>query len=130
MQDTFNPDIPPPKLAAFVNATRVQRNKGTLSAERIAKLDAVGFVWQGKTTKILEDGISEVWKKRFDELLQFRERNGNFKVPSAQQGEYAQLGNWVSQQRQLKKRNKLHPERVRLLDEAGFEWVVTKKKIH
>jgi hypothetical protein len=62
----------PPKLAAFVNATRVQRNKGTLSAERIAKLDKVGFVWQGKTNKINEDGMNEAWKKRFDELLQFR----------------------------------------------------------
>lgn len=34
-----------PKLGRFVNNTRTQRNSRKLSADRIAKLDAIGFVW-------------------------------------------------------------------------------------
>lgn len=35
----------PPKLGAFVNAMRTKKNSGILSADRIAKLNAVGFDW-------------------------------------------------------------------------------------
>ena len=35
-----------PKLGRFVNATRVQNNRGTLSPERKRRLDEIGFVWQ------------------------------------------------------------------------------------
>jgi hypothetical protein len=34
------------KLRAFVNSVRFQQNSGKLSAERIAKLDAIGLVWE------------------------------------------------------------------------------------
>lgn len=43
--------IEPPKLGAFVNATRFQFSKGLLSAERIAKLNSVGFIWKSKKYK-------------------------------------------------------------------------------
>ena len=114
----------PPKLSKFVNATRVQRNKGVLSAERIAKLDAVGFMWQGKDYKIGKDGMNEAWKVRFDELLEYMKTYGDCKVPQGRQRheKYAQLGNWVQQQRSKKKSEKLHPERIRLLQEVGFIW--------
>lgn len=118
----------PPKLAAFVNATRVQRNKGTLSAERITKLDAVGFVWQGITTKIAEDGMNEVWRERFDELLEYKKMHGHC-IVSTSSKQNPRLGNWVNQQRILKKNGTLHPERFRLLDEAGFKWSGTGAKI-
>ncbi len=126
-------DIPlnltePPKLAGFVNATRVQRNRGTLSAERMAKLDAVGFLWQGKGRKIGEDGMNSVWQERFDELLGYQKIHGNCNVPGGRE-ENAKLGNWVQQQRQLRKKGKLHPERIRLLDEIGFVWEPRRAKV-
>ena len=34
------------KLGRFVNSMRTQRNSGRLSADRIAKLDALGFLWR------------------------------------------------------------------------------------
>jgi hypothetical protein len=125
-------DIPmtitdPPKLAAFINNTRSQRNSGTLSAGRIAKLDAVGFVWD-KSTKIGEDGMNDAWKVRFDELVQYNKMHGNCDVPTCSK-ENPQLGNWVNQQRTLKRNGNLHLERVRLLDEAGFVWGGKGKKI-
>jgi superfamily II DNA or RNA helicase len=119
-------DIPmtitdPPKLGAFVNNSRSQRSNGTLSAERIAKLDAVGFLWAGKDYKIGENGMNEAWKLRFDELLEYKKAHGNCNVPTRSEV-IPQLGNWVNQQRILQRSGKLHLERVRLLDEAGFSW--------
>lgn len=124
-------DIPmslaePPKLAAFVSKSRSMRTNGTLSTERIAKLDAVGFLWEWKSTKIGEDGMNKAWKERFNELLVYKQLHGDCNVSS--QKENRRQGNWVAQQRLLKKNGKLHSERVRLLDEAGFEWCAEKLK--
>jgi superfamily II DNA or RNA helicase len=114
----------PPKLSAFVNATRVQRNKGTLSTERIAKLDAVDFVWRSDEKRIDENGMNLPWKRRFDELLEYKKIHGDCEAPVGRKmhEEYAQLGNWVQQQRGFKKAGTLHSERIRLLDEIGFSW--------
>lgn len=113
-----------PKLGRFVNSMRSKRNSGTLSADRIAKLDAVGFAWNSThaaAVRVGEDGINGAWKARFDELLAYKQANGNCEEP-ARRGEKKELANWVSMQRQRKKRGQLHPERVRLLEEIGFIW--------
>ena len=113
-----------PKLGRFVNSMRTKRNSGTLSADRIAKLDAVGFAWNSTRAaeiRVGEDGINGVWKVRFAELLAYKQTHGDCDVP-AKRGDNEQFGNWVSMQRQLKKRGKLHPERLRLLEENGFIW--------
>ena len=121
-------DIPltlknPPKLSAFVNNSRSQRNNGTLTVERIAKLDAVGFIWINGS-RIDGDGMNTAWKERFDELLEYKKIHGDCIVPTRSK-ENPQLGNWVNQQRILKKNGTLHSERIRLLDEAGFRWAGT-----
>ena len=51
-----------------------QRNNGTLSADRIAKLDALGFVWASSRKTLVDgEGISADWQARFDELLRYKE---------------------------------------------------------
>lgn len=111
-----------PKLGRFVGNTRSQRNSGKLSAERIAKLDAVGFVWEASSTAEVDgEGINAAWKARFDQLLIYKQSHENCDVP-AKWNENEELGHWVSQQRQLRKRGTLHPERQRRLDEIGFDW--------
>ena len=113
-----------PKLGRFVNAMRSQRSRGKLSADRVARLEAIGFVWaSAKTAEVLigEKTVSAVWKVRFDELLAYKKAYGDCNVP-AKWHENEQLGNWVSMQRQLKRREQLHPEYLTLLDESGFIW--------
>ena len=44
-----------PKLGRFVNAMRSNRKRGKVSADRIAKLDAVGFLW-ASSRKPVQDG--------------------------------------------------------------------------
>lgn len=111
-----------PKLGRFVNTMRTQRNNGSLSVDRIAKLDALGFVWASSRKVLVDgDGITAEWQARFDKLFRYKETHGDCDVP-AKWRENPQLGNWVSQQRQSRKNGTLHPERVRRLDEIGFDW--------
>jgi superfamily II DNA or RNA helicase len=110
----------PPKLGAFVNHSRVQQNKGLLSEERKSRLDAVGFVWNNDQ-KIDEDGMSTSWKTRFNDLLEYKKLHGNCDVPQGRL-ENGELGNWVGQQRQLKKQGSLHQGRIQLLENMGFSW--------
>ncbi len=117
-----------PKLGRFVNAMRTQRNSGRLSADRIGKLDALGFVWKSaRTADIGDDGINSAWQARFDELRRYKATHGTCDVP-AKWRENPQLGNWVDQQRQLQKRGALHLERQRRLDEIGFDWRSANRK--
>jgi hypothetical protein len=112
------------KLGRFVNAMRTQRNHGTLRSERLAKLDAIGFVWASNRkadVKLGEEMVSGAWKARFDELVAYKEAHGDCDVP-AKWEENEQLANWVSMQRQTKKRDALPESRVKLLDQIGFLW--------
>lgn len=110
-----------PKLARFVNSSRVQRNKGLMSDDRITKLDAVGFVWSSDTRTIGDDGLSGAWKVRYQELLQYKLQFGDCAV-NRTKGNFNQLANWVEMQRRLKKTGKLQPQRIHLLNESGFAW--------
>ena len=111
-----------PKLGRFVNSMRTQRNSRKLSADRIAKLDALGFVWASSRKVLVDgDGISAEWQARFDELLQYKQTHGDCDVPT-RWPENPQLGRWLSQQRQYRKSGTLQPERQRRFDEIGFDW--------
>lgn len=113
-----------PKLGRFVNNVRSQKNRGTLSIERIAQLDALNFAWGSSSkadTFIGDIAVSGAWKTRFDELCAYKEKIGNCGV-STKWPENQKLGNWVSQQRQEKKKGTLQPERESMLTDIGFPW--------
>jgi len=119
-----------PSLGFFVNTTRSQRKRSLLSAERIPKLDELGFMWSGAKNwsgAKMVDGISEPWRTRFADLLRYKEVHGNCDVP-AHWKEDKKLGNWVSQQRQNYNRGSLHATRVKLLEDAGFKWTANTQK--
>jgi len=107
---------------------RITRKNGTLSAEKIAKLDAIGFAWVSarkatppQNSEAMQEPVPASWKKSFDELVAYQKAHGNSDVP-VKWPENPRLGGWVSRQRTLNKSGKLHPERERLLNEIGFDW--------
>jgi superfamily II DNA or RNA helicase len=111
-----------PKLGRFVSNMRAQRNARKLSADRVAKLETIGFAWaSARTAGVGEEGINAGWKARFDELRRYKQARGDCAVP-AKWKENKQLANWVSMQRQLKKRGELVSERIKLLEGNGFIW--------
>jgi superfamily II DNA or RNA helicase len=83
-------------LGSWVNNTRSARPKNRLSQERIARLDAIGFVW---------DPWGVAWDESFAALLVYKEANGHCNVPRSA----GSLGKWISKQRN---NNQLSQERI------------------
>jgi len=89
-----------------------QRNRrSSLSKERKAKLDQLGFRWS------LFDAT---WSNNLELLAKFKEQEGHCDVPTKHSVDGVQLGHWVACQRN--RRSSLSKERVAKLDELGFRW--------
>ena len=61
-------------LGRWVNKQRTKYKKGKLSRECTSQLEGEGFNWSKE----------KPWKERFDELVAYKERNGNCNVPRSQ----------------------------------------------
>jgi len=83
-----------------------------LTAERIDRLDSIGFAWTVAGPKV-------GWDDRFRELTEYWEANGRW--PSQSVGK---LGDWVKKQRAYyaKKDKNFMKKKALKLDEIGFEW--------
>ena len=87
-----------PGLGVWVRNQRTQyrnlllgrKQSTTLTPERIAALQSIGFVWDTQR--------NDQWKKRFDELVDFKVVFGHCSVPEKFH-ENPQLGAWVANQR-------------------------------
>ena len=99
-------------LGSWLKHQRTYKKMGTLSAERIARLEALGVVWEVQDT---------VWDEQFAALQAFHAREGHGNVP-ARYPENSSLGTWLSQQRVFKKTGTLSPERIVWLEGLGVVW--------
>ena len=97
------------RLGAWAGTQRL--TKDTLTPERIERLNALGFVW---------DVLAEQWEKDFGKLQQFKEREGNCRVPARHKEGDFRLGAWVGKQRSNK--DSVTPERIERLNALGFVW--------
>ncbi len=98
-----------PTLGAWVGKQRARHAR--LSADRVAKLESIGFLWNFRDAK---------WEEMFSTLVTYERAHGTCNVPW-QWPENPKLAGWVFNQRQNPKR--LNPDRIRRLDEIGFVWV-------
>lgn len=95
-----------------------------MTRERVASLEALGFHFQSVLPP------KTPWDEWLDQLKAYKEKHGDCRVRTGKGTEYAQLGKWVDRQRQhysLRKKGKgkaMTDERIRQLEEAGFEWTV------
>ena len=102
------------KLGQWVSARRRDRSKGKLSAEQIASLDELGFVW---------DVLDQMWQQGLEQLKQYRAEHGHVLVPKRfQAADGFKLGSWVSSRRKARSKGKLSTEQIASLDEFGFLW--------
>ena len=98
------------RLGQWVCVQRQRRNE--MSAERKARLDALGFVW---------DPLFEQWEEGYRHLKAFVEEHGHCRVPIGHKSSDGyRLGRWVGVQRQ--RRNEMSAERKTQLDALGFVW--------
>lgn len=103
------------KLGIWCQNQRSQYKNGTLSSERVVRLDSVGFVW---------DVNASSWDSYF-ELYKQALADG---VDLTQEGLYkgVRLGSWVHTQRQRYKNGTLSQDRVDKLNSVGFVWDVSR----
>ena len=105
-----------PGLGEWVQDQRKYGRSGLLHPDRRERLDAIGFTW-----RVGHKWCLDLWEKRFAQLRAYRERFGHCRVPQHWK-EDVPLGRWVETQRQFKRKGMLSPERMRRLDEIGFQW--------
>jgi hypothetical protein len=91
--------------------------KDDLSLERKKRLDRIGFVWNWRDF---------AWERGLATLLNFKRREGHFRVRGLhREGKY-KLRSWVAVQRG--KKNVMLPKRRARLNKIGFAWHVYRRK--
>lgn len=103
-----------PKLASWVTGQRTAYRDGTMSEERYAKLNDLGFRF---TWSVRESN----WNDRYKELLEFKKKHGHCMVPREYE-DTPGLGQWVATQRYQHTTRKLKDERFEKLHAIDFQW--------
>ena len=113
-----------PKLGFWVKEQRrhyglMKKGKPShMTLQRSKQLERLGFCW---------DTHQATWKKRLNEMAEFKAKHGHCAVP-VNYPENPQLGTWaLHQRRQFRlfkegKEARITPERVRTLEAIGFMW--------
>ena len=98
-------------LGRWVSHQRGDKNK--FSHDRRQRLEDLGFEW---------DPYNAGWENGFSYLQHFQAREGHCRVPQGyKEGEFT-LGTWLHGQRADK--DKLSQDRLKRLEDLGFEWDV------
>ena len=97
------------RVGAWAFTQRQNRDKRT--EDQIRRLDSIGFIW---------NPLVEQWEESFRALKAFKDREGHCLVVRNHREGKHKLGIWVGTQRQNK--HQLSPERIRRLDNLGFNW--------
>jgi hypothetical protein len=100
----------PEDFNGWMSSQRKRKEKGTLSNEKLAKLEAIGFVWSFRDS---------VWQERVEGLCAYIEKHGNADVP---QREPSGLGAWLNTRRKEEKSGNLSHEKKAILEEMGVQW--------
>lgn len=108
------------QLGYWVSIQRAWRRRGKLTAERIRRLDEIGFAWGAENVHIRR-AMEKTWSQHYAELKRFKKRFGHFDVP-ATWPENPRLPNWLSQQRRDLRSGTLSAEHKARLEEVGFTW--------
>ena len=127
-------------LAETISQLRESYGRGTGfdSAGFSAQVDIVGpsiclEVLRSAITTKCAYALASTWDERFGQLKAFQERTGHLHVDiDWQLTDHLnvdidwQLKQWVRLQRRLERRGKLSSDRIRKLNEIGFDWNLTK----
>ena len=102
------------KLGIWLSHQRTIKAKGRLSQERVARLNALGMVW---------DVLADAWELAFSKLVAYKADNGDVLVPqNFVTADDFKLGVWVGTQRKSKAKGKLSQEREDRLNTLGMVW--------
>lgn len=97
-----------PRLGSWVSVQRAYKSK--LSFARLARLNEIRFDW---------DRHNSQWEEMFNALVEFNRTEGHCRVPRGY-FKSPRLASWVALQRNQK--TNLSSERLKRLNEIGFDW--------
>ncbi len=109
-----------PRLANWLQQVRFGKVKGRLSAERIRRLEAIGFAWHRKSVRCHSRNAH--WDVMFALLKTYQQPCDTLKGPFLKDGDGPRLTNWMTTQRALHAHGKLRADRHALLETIGFPW--------
>jgi len=66
------------------------------------------------------------WKKRFNDLKEFKDVHDHFIVPTTKGEKLRKLSIWMRRQREYRSKSSLSEDRIQMLDGIGFPWKVNK----
>jgi hypothetical protein len=107
-------------LGKWVRRQRAKYHSRKLSDDRIKHLNAIGFFGTG--TSPLSNMNNKKWKKMFDALKEYKVIHGDCNVPRVWIKYKSNLGQWTKTQRSKYKDGKLSADRIKHLEDIGFEW--------
>jgi hypothetical protein len=101
-------------LNTWCKNQRQNYRKGKLSADRIAKLEGIKFIW---------NALDAAWMDFYDHLVAYQKVHSHCNVPEGYNA-VPGLSSWVSNNRNKPPRD---PERLKLLNDIGFVFSVHDK---
>jgi len=102
------------KLYGWQMSQRAFYKKGTLAADRIKRLEEIGFIWSP---------YDELWEQGFQATLKYKEQTGNPNAPDRYETfDGMKLGKWQGNQKTFYSKGTLAADRIKRLEEIGFVW--------
>ena len=101
------------KLGRWLMNQRRAHTTGKLEADREKQLNSIGVSWGLR---------SDRWDQMYDLLVQFNKREGHPNAPARYEEDGKNLGYWLANQRQSRKKGTLQADRFEKLDNLGVAW--------
>merc|ERR1712183_564792 len=99
------------ELGYWVNAQRKNYKDEKMSADRIGRLELIGFVWI----------LFVEWDEMFQRLVDYKKKCKSANVPKRYKAD-PKLARWVNNQRKLYSKKELSTDRLNRLESIGFTW--------
>ena len=91
-----------------------------LTPRRIQLLKKIDFCWDPNAN-------IPSWQQRVEHLKEYKRLHGHCNVPQFYKSQLPGLGEWVLGQRKNYLQGKIKPERIRILQDLGFQWRLKNK---
>jgi Helicase associated domain len=109
------------RITRWVRKQRGFRCKGTLSPERLARMNSLGPYFQWTTITTRRCAPARTWHDSYQALVAYFNTHHHVNIPHNDTANL-RLYQWSNVQRQARNENNLSNERIALLDQLHFNW--------